>query len=116
MMPAQELLNQLVGEQLGAVVFVQDYLQLQFDGPQINVYSECRVTANGITTVFGSEPFANHLIGQIAKRVKEVVDHPSQHIVIKFVDESCIEIPYSSEGPEAVYFQGNNNEWGVWPS
>lgn len=115
MTPAQELINQLVGEQLGAVVFVQDYLQLQFDGPQINVYSGCRVIANGLTTVFGSEQFANHLIGQISKKVKQVVDHFNRHVVITFADESCIEIPYSSEGPEAIYFQGKNDQWGVWP-
>jgi len=31
------LFEQLLGEQLSAVTFVQDYLQLWFDGPGINV-------------------------------------------------------------------------------
>ena len=115
MTPAEELLNHLVGEQLSAVVFVQDYLQLQFDEPQLNVYEQCRVIANGISTEFGTEPFANHILGQITKIVESVTDN-NHSVIIRFEDQSLIEIPYSQvKCPEAIYFQGKNGQWGVWP-
>ena len=36
-------LQMLIGEQLSAVTFVQDYLQLHFDGPRLTVFSHAVV-------------------------------------------------------------------------
>jgi hypothetical protein len=59
----------LVGEDLSAVVFVRDYLQLQFNPLQIlNVYTPLTVQCVEKVATFGDEKFANLLIGQIANR------------------------------------------------
>ena len=49
MSQAETTLRQLIGEQLSAVTFVQDYLQLAFDGPGINVYNPLTVETPTIT-------------------------------------------------------------------
>ena len=63
-----------MGEDLNGIVFVRDYLQLQFNPPpQINVYSgHVVVSAHGRSAKFGDEAFANLAPGLIGKFVREV--------------------------------------------
>jgi hypothetical protein len=113
----QWLWDQLVGEDLSGIVFVRDYLQLQFNPPpQLNVYSRRVVVSSGDrSAAFGEEPFANLALTLIGKFVREVrVDEHCFEIV--FADESRIAIslrPEHYQGPEAVDFQGRNNNWAV---
>ena len=64
--------KQLEGEQLGAVTFVQDYLQLDFDGRGFSVFMPVSVEAGGATIRSGDPQFRNALCGQIAKLVRSV--------------------------------------------
>lgn len=106
-----------MGEDLSGIVFVRDYLQLQFNPPpQINVYSShVVVSANGRSAMFGEEAFANLALSLIGKFVREVkVDEQSFRIL--FADASEILISLRSEyyqGPEAVDFQGRDHQWAV---
>src|SRR5689334_1504434 len=114
----QPLWDQLVGEDLSGVVFVRDYLQLQFNPPpQVNVYSAAAVVcSNGTTAKFGDVPFANlilSLIGRVVSAVRVVEDHS---FCIVFADGSRIEVslrPDDYRGPEAVDFQGREGRRGV---
>lgn len=114
----QPLWNQLVGEDLSGVVFVRDYLQLQFNPPpQLNVYSaNVVVSANGATAKLGEESFANlilSLIGRIVSTVRVVDD---QFFRIIFADDSALEIslrPEDYRGPEAVDFHGRDGRSAV---
>jgi hypothetical protein len=114
----QPLWDQLVGEDLSGIVFVRDYLQLQFNPPpQINVYSKrVVVSSGGRSAAFGEDAFANLAISLIGRFVREVhVDAPKSFRIV-FTDESEIMIALRSEhyeGPEAVDFQGRNNQWAV---
>jgi hypothetical protein len=114
----QPLWDQLVGEDLSGIVFVRDYLQLQFNPPpQINVYSSrVVVSSDGRSATFGEDAFANLAIGLIGRFVREVnIDAPKSFRIV-FTDESEIMISLLSEhyqGPEAVDFQGRNNQWAV---
>ena len=47
-----QFLSRIVGEQLSAVVFVQDYLQLQFDGPTLTLLTpiSVRSSSGGVVT------------------------------------------------------------------
>ena len=62
-------LSQLVGRELSAVVFVRDYLQLQFDGPLLTITSS--VVARIADSVFRMEEpgFKDALVGQIGHTV-----------------------------------------------
>ena len=102
---AERVLNEVVGEQLSAVTFVQDYLQLHFDGPTINVYIACSIIEGGRTDRVGDRDFRNSLCGRIGKKVTRVLSVPDRHLDIYFEDESLIRISLASEdyvGPRAM--------------
>jgi hypothetical protein len=114
----QPLWDQLIGEDLSGVVFVRDYLQLQFNPPpQVNVYSACVVVlANGATAKFGEEPFANLILSLIGRVVSAVHVVDDQFFRIGFADGSAVEIslrPGDYHGPEAVGFQGREGRSAV---
>jgi len=110
--------EQLVGEDLSGIVFVRDYLQLQFSPPpQINVYStQVIVSSSGRSASFGEEAFANLAIGLIGKFVTEVRVNEQQDFRIIFANDAELAIslrPEHYRGPEAVDFQGRDNKWAV---
>jgi hypothetical protein len=114
----QLLWDQLVGEDLSAIVFVRDYLQLQFNSPpQINAYSKrVVVSSGGRSAAFGEEGFANLVIGLIGHFVREVIVDAEQSFRIVFTEGAEIMIslrPDHYQGPEVVYFQGRNNQQAV---
>jgi hypothetical protein len=114
----QPLWDQLVGEDLSGIVFVRDYLQLQFNPPpQVNAYSaRVVVTSNGRSAAFGEEAFANLAIGLIGRLVQRVSVDPQWSFRIIFTDGAEITIslrPEHYRGPEAIDFQGRNNQWAV---
>jgi hypothetical protein len=114
----QPLWDQLVGEDLSGVVFVRDYLQLQFNPPpQVNVYSaSVVVSANGATAKSGEEPFTNLIVSLIGRVVSTVRVVDDQFFRIGFADGSSVEIslrPEDYRGPEAVDFQGREGRWAV---
>lgn len=114
----QPLWDQLVGEDLSGIVFVRDYLQFQFNPPpQINAYStRVLVLSDDRSSAFGDEAFANLAIGLIGRVVREVRVDAEQSFRIVFTDGSEIMIslrPEHYQGPEAVDFQGHNNQWAV---
>ena len=51
----RQLFEQIIGEQLGAVTFVQDYVQLAFDGPGITALTPITVVSDGFTVVSGDD-------------------------------------------------------------
>ena len=72
---SQPLWDQPVAEGLSGIVFVRDYLQLQFNPPPpINAYSaRVVVSSDGRSAAFGEEAFANLAIGLIGHFVREVM-------------------------------------------
>lgn len=113
----QPLWDQLVGEDLSGVVFVRDYLQLQFNPPpQINIYSShVVVKANGRSAKFGEDAFANLALSLIGVFVREVIV-AEQSFRIRFADLSEIMISLRTEhyrGPEAIDFQGRDHQRAV---
>jgi hypothetical protein len=103
----------LIGEDLGGVVFVRNYLQLQFDAPTtLTVHTPLTIRSGGKEATSGQEVFANLLIGQINKVVIKVEVRNSDAIVLQFADGSTISVSLRDEdyaGPEAVVLHGKNN-------
>ena len=101
--------KQLEGEQLSSVTFVQDYIQLHFDGPGINVYMPMHVEAGATTIRSGDNQFRNALCGQIAKVVQTVSFQDSEALTITFADDTRLSISLRDEdysGPEALEAHG----------
>ena len=111
------ILEELRGEQLSAVTFVQDYLQLWFNGPGINVMNPLTVTSGAATTTSWSPGFRDLLCGQIAKIVVEIERRAGEALTIRFGDESALSISLREgdyRGPEAYYAHGfRDNAWMV---
>jgi hypothetical protein len=101
--------ERLRGEQLSSVTFVQDYLQLAFDGPALSVFTPVSVRSSSITAASGDGNFRNALCGQIAKIVADVTLYSGDALTIRFEDGSQIEIslkPDAYTGPEAFVADG----------
>lgn len=114
----QPLWDQLVGEDLSGIVFVRDYLQLQFNPPpQLNVYSRRVVVTSGVrSAAFGEEPFANLALSLIGAFVREVRVSEQECFRIIFTNDAEILVslrPEHCQGPEALDFQGRHNQWAV---
>jgi hypothetical protein len=110
--------NQIVGEDLSGIVFVRDYLQLQFNPPPtINAYTPTTISTKGKTARFGETDFPNLIIGQIGKVVSKVTIKEKDSFQIIFADDSEISISLKEEdyrSPEAVNFFGKNKELVVF--
>ena len=112
----KQIEQQMVGEQLSAVTFVMDYLQLQFNAPTINAYTPVTVCLDENSWVTGDDQFRNKLCGQITKIVKSVTIRSEDTFLITFEDGSLISIslrPSDYVGPEALGFRGRENLWVV---
>ena len=100
------MFDQLIDEQLSAVTFVQDYLQLHFDGPTINVTAPITIHDAG-RSVSSTEPgFRDAVCNQIAKFVGRITVVPHEQLVIEFRDGARIEILVGLASTEAYYAHG----------
>ena len=103
------LFEQLRGEQLGAVTFVQNYLQLSFDGPGINVTNPLTVQAGQLSVTSWQPGFRDALCSQITKIVAAVEYREGEAFIIRFDDGSQISISLREQDyttPEALYAHG----------
>ena len=110
----EKSLQVIIGEQLSAVTFVQDYIQLHFDGPRLTVFSHPVVILGDQTFHWGKPGFRDALCSSIAKQVTDARVAYGDSISIKFADGSMIRISLKDEdylGGEAVNFDTGGNEW-----
>ncbi len=104
----------LLKEDLSGVVWVRDYVQLQFNpNPLLNVYTPITVTVNNLSRVSGEPEFANALIGQINKWVGKVTIEP-EAISIHFKDGSLISFSTKPEHVGHVAFTLFTKAGGVY--
>ena len=112
-----DLLTELHFEQLSSVVFVQDYLQLFFDGPGMNVTNPLTVETNGNSITSWDSGFRDLLCSLIGKRVEKTQYIEGVVLMIVFHEGSKISVSLKPEdytSPEAVYAQGfKDDAWCV---
>lgn len=110
-----ELFSEICGNQLSSVEFVQDYLQLRFDGPCLNVYTPLTVRSGGKIITSWDTGFRDLLCGQITEIVENVSFENEKELAIQFKNGSEISISLNPDhycSPEAVYAHGFQN--GGW--
>jgi hypothetical protein len=115
--PKISTLEQLKGRDLSAVTFVRDYLQLQFDGPFLNIFIWPRIMAPAVSVSFGMTGYRDGLCAQIGKTVGGAAVETDVNFRLFFTDGSIIEVPLSPtarKGPEAIVFQDGKGGFGVW--
>lgn len=105
--------DELRGEQLSAVTFVQDYLQLWFDGPGINVTNPLTVQSGETSVTSWKLGFRDALCAQITKIVASVEIRDREAFIIRFGDGSLLSVSLREEDyttPEAIYAHGFRDE------
>jgi hypothetical protein len=103
------IFEQLRGEQLSAVTFVQDYLQLWFDGPGINVTNPLTVQSGRTSVTSWQSGFRDTVCAQITKIVASVEIREGKAFVIRFEDGSELSVSLREQdytSPEAIYAHG----------
>lgn len=65
-------LNEIVGEELGSVVFVRDYVQFNFDGPTVTFVADPVVKSNGDERAYPTVGSRDLLCAQIGKKLVRV--------------------------------------------
>lgn len=116
----RSLLADLIGEELGSVVFVRDYVQLVFDGPYLSLYVWPVVTnADGETFRFGAEGYRDALCAFIGRTPSSVVIDRERGIELVFASARLIINPQPEElwGPGEIAMLGGftgRTDWDLW--
>lgn len=100
--------SDLGGEELSAVSFVRDYVELHFDGPVLRALTlPVVVDAAGRSTDATSDVWRNALCALIGVVVVGVEIDDGVAIRVRFAGGTRLEIPLSDKfrrGPEAAHF------------
>jgi hypothetical protein len=114
----KSILQLLENEQMGAVTFVQDYVQLHFDGPCLTAYVWPQVHNQGRSIRWPSPGYRDALCGLIGHIVVRAFEEPGERLAIQFADGAALEISLKDAdrtGPEAAMFRnGTSTDWNVW--
>jgi len=118
---ADSLLEALVEEELGSVVFVMDYLQLDFGNARFSVYVWPTVSIGGVSRGFGDPGYRDALCALITHEVIDTGESSETGLVIRFgLGEVVIKPqPTDLSGPEIAMLQVHENSfrdasWTVW--
>ena len=105
-------------EQLSAVTFVQDYVQLHFDGPMLTAITRPVVVVDDASFDFDAPGYRDRLCGFIAKQVVRCYVRPGDRLQVDFKDYGSLLVslkPDAYRAGEAVIFSdGKTEQWAVW--
>jgi hypothetical protein len=116
MLNDKQPLDILIGEQMSAVVFVRDYVQLVFDGPGLTAVTPPVVEVGQASSRWGDPGYRDKLCELIGKTVRHAQIVDTEEITIKFDDDSSIRISLRPEDyitAEAAIFSHGERLW-VW--
>jgi hypothetical protein len=113
-----EPLAKLVGEELSAITFVRDYLQLHFDGPTINAYTLPIVTFRDSRWANGDTGYKDAICARIGVAVIGASTVPEDRLQLDFADGASVAISLRPEhrviAEAAMYTDPQTNEWACW--
>ncbi len=114
----KELFNSILKEQLSSVEFVQDYLQLHFDGNTLICYTWPRVLVDAKDYGIDDEGYRDAICRIITHKLLRVSYIEKQNLSMCFDDKSEINLSLlrnelNIDIIEFAYFRGVNKEWFV---
>lgn len=101
-----DALGRLMGSELSAVTFVRDYVQLAFDGPNINAHTPPVVTCGSQSVSAGQPDYHDSLCRQIGCVVERTAID-DQQVSIVFENGATVSISLRNDdyrGPEVLEF------------
>ena len=110
------LLLELCGETLSSVVFVADYLQLDFNGPRLTCFVWPQVTSGDNTHSHDEPGYRDALCALIFDGLIDTTESPEQGLVLTFTRSSLTINPEPDEltGPEIAMLHLDDERWGIW--
>lgn len=111
----ENLLFSIIDKHLSAVVFVQDYIQLQFDGNIMTILNFPTVKLENNHFEFGDVEYRNKICEQINKRITDICVEEGS-VDLHFNDHSIVGVLLDYEKsatPEIIIFQ-NENGVQIW--
>lgn len=115
-----KLKTKLVGEQLSSVEFVQDYVQLHFDGKTITVFIWPEIKIKNSIFRFGEIEYRNMLCNLIGIEVEDLLLRDKAFLVLQFKDEiGVICINLSPTNPKiiteiAIFNDESDQSWMIF--
>ncbi len=110
------LLHRLQGEELSSVIFVKDYLQLDFAGPRLTCLAWPVLTIEGAEFTVEAAGYRDRLCSYIGETVTAVQVDAAVGLLLRFGHKSLRIRPRIDdlEGPEIALLQLPDGEWDVW--
>lgn len=114
------LKDKLINEQLSSVEFVQDYLQLHFDGRTITSYIWPIINIKNENLIFGDVVYRNALCDFIGKKVKDLFFIDKECLVLYFEEiKGSLKIDLDQNNPDIVseimvFNDKLDNTWAVF--
>ena len=106
-------LSVLVGRTLSSVEFVQDYLQLRFDGPYLTAYTLPTITAGPVKLNWAQPGYRDGLCTQIGHQITQA-GIEGEDLLISFDNDAVVGISFREDdyqGPEALEFVSDDGKW-----
>ena len=112
------LKDRIVGEELNAIHFVMDYLQVFFNHKWFNFYIWPSLNVNNDIYEFGQIDYRNKLCDFIGKIVSDVYILEGDLLIIEFEKGDRIQLNIDSNNPEIVaeiaIFWDEDENWAVF--
>ena len=94
----------ILGQELVAVEFVQDFVQLRFEGPLFTLYAWPHVLLSDFSVAYGEPEYRNALCAQIGQTVAEASLEEDDRLTIELESGAVIGLSLREEdidGPES---------------
>jgi hypothetical protein len=94
----------VLGQELVAVEFVQDFLQLRFEGPLFTFYAWPHVLLSDFSVAYGEPEYRNALCAQIGQTVAEASLEEGERLTIELESGTVLAVSLREEdidGPES---------------
>lgn len=94
----------IIGEELVAVEFVEDYLQLRFAAPLFTLYAWPHVLFSDFSIAYGEPEYRNALCAQIGEKVATASLEEGDALTIEFENGTVLGLSLREEdldGPES---------------
>ncbi len=110
-----DALTKLVGSQLSSVEFVQDYVQLHFDGPTLTAYTLPTVVIGNSMFTLGDPGYRDALCNPIGSDVRRT-QVERERLLVEFVNGASVAVSLRDSdyrGSEAIQFSLDGERFWV---
>ena len=105
-------ISTIIGEELKAVSFVEDFLELRFDTPMLTLYDWPHVLLPDFSVAFGEPEYRNALCSLIGEEVSQASLDEGAALTIEFTNGMVLGLSLREEdvdGPESGSFSATGS-------